>query len=114
MYANKPCATPFFYTPAPGLSFDNKGYLSAVNDWKTSTGTRCSGSPPPYPPPCTPSCSPPYLPRNLPRWPVACAKIYPVVDNTSDYFVAFPSNVPDINQMTDTTENWPSRACRLS
>jgi hypothetical protein len=94
MYANKPCATPFFYTPAPGLSFDNKGYLSAVNDWRTATPPPCSG--------------------RLPRWPVCNAKIYPIVDQTVNYFMAYPSNPPDINQMTDTTQDWPYRACRLS
>lgn len=94
MDANRACATPFFYTPAPGLSFDNKGYLSAVSDWKIASGIRCTG--------------------RLPRWPVANAKIYPTCDYTNNYFPAYPQYSLDINKMTDSTKNWPSCAYRLS
>jgi hypothetical protein len=93
MNADKPCTTAFFYTPAPGLSFDNKGYLSAVSDWKNASGVRCAGK--------------------LPWWPVKNAKIYPTRDHTNDYFQAFPPCVPDINQTIDATKNWPGCAYRL-
>ena len=92
MYSTRPCTTPFFYTPAPGLSFSNQGYLSAVNDWQQAQG---------------------YQKRALPMWPFAHSKIYPMKDNTPDYFPLFSTNPVDINHIVDTTQNWPACAYPL-
>ncbi len=92
MYAPKPCAMPFFYTPATGVSFDNKGYLSAVSDYRLAGGLVGEHQPK----------------KLLPWWPIHNAQIYPVRDQTNDYFPAYPANVPhDTNRMTDVTANWP-------
>jgi hypothetical protein len=98
MYANKPCATPFFYTPATGLSFDNRGYLSGVSDWKQARG-----------------CDKTELPvkRELPVWPVHLGKIYPMLDQTNDYYPVFSDDAPLVNVMTDSTKNWPRCAYKL-
>lgn len=93
MYANKPCATPFFYTPATGLSFDNRGYLSGVSDWNQARG--CAK-------------------KALPMWPVPCAKIYPMLDQTNNYYSVSPNDSPNsVNVITDSTKNWPRCAYRL-
>jgi hypothetical protein len=83
---------PFFYTPATGVSFDNKGYLSAVSDYRLAGGLVGEHQPK----------------KLLPWWPIHDAQIYPVRDQTNDYFPAYPANVPhDTNRMTDVTANWP-------
>jgi hypothetical protein len=83
---------PFFYTPATGVSFDNKGYLSAVSDYRLAGGLVGEHQPK----------------KLLPWWPIHNAQIYPVRDQTNDYFPAYPANVPhDTNRMTDVTANWP-------
>jgi hypothetical protein len=101
MYANKPCATPFFYTPSTGLSFDSRGYLSGVSDWNQARG--CNKAPLPL-----------RTNGQLPVWPVKRAKIYPMVDHTNDYYPTMPDVDPNsVNVMTDSTQNWPRRAYRL-
>jgi hypothetical protein len=98
MYAFKPCTTPFFYTPAPGLSFDNKGYLSAVSDYRTAQGLYAVNQPK----------------KELPWWPVPFAKIYPLRDQTNDYFMAYPdTGQRDCNARMDVTANWPRCAYPL-
>jgi hypothetical protein len=87
MNPNIPCATPFFYTPAPGVAFDNLGYLSAVEQWRQSQGYEKTG---------------------LPMWPPKHSKIYPIKDHTVDYYPVHGFDPRPELVRVSSIQNWPS------